>query len=188
MVRILYIFILLLTATACFAQVERGRYTVGGNVDISMSLQGDVRRFNMSINPAFGVFVVKGFAVGGRYQFGVGSVREFNTRDNEYQSVVTFSTAIGPQLKYYYGKKSLKGLVSANVLYLTSTTLRKSRVNGTQGMSANGLLGIAHFFNNNVALESGLYVTLQAVDKQLPITRFGFSMGLFVFLDKKKKE
>lgn len=185
---LIYILSLLLSTATCFAQVEKGRYILGGSVDISGTIQGDVRRFNMTINPSFGAFVVKGFAIGGRYQFGVNSVRAYDVDDAEYRTTISFTTALGPQLKYYYGKKTLKGLVSANVLYLTSTTLRKSRVISFQGLTANGLLGIAHFFNRNVALESGLYVTLQAVEKELPITRIGFSMGIFVILDKKKKE
>lgn len=181
--------ILLLCCAMCsYAQTERGRYIVGGNVDISGSIQGDVKRFNMAIAPSFGVFVVKGFAIGGRYSFGVGSIRQYDVEDKEYKTTVTFSTAIGPLVKGYFGKKNLKGLATANVQYLTSTTMRKSRVNGTQGMTASGTLGIAHFFNRNVVLESGLYVSLQSVTKQLPVTRIGFSMGLFVILDKKKKE
>lgn len=181
--------LLFLTIAMCsMAQTERGRYLVGGNVDISGSIQGDVTRFNMAIAPSFGVFVVKGFAIGGRYSFGVGSVRQFDEEDKEYRSTVTFTTAIGPLVKGYFGKKNLKGMATANVQYLTATTLRRSRVNGTQGMSTSATVGIAHFFNRNVVLESGLYVSLQSVTKQLPTTRIGFSMGLFVILDKKKKE
>lgn len=171
-----------------YAQTEKGRYLVGGNVDISGSIQGDVKRFNMTLAPSFGVFVVKGFAIGGRYSFGVTSVSQYDEKEKERVSNITFSTAIGPTLKGYFGPKRLKGFASGNVQYLTTTTMRKSRINGSQGLSALGSLGIAHFFNNNVVLESGLYVSLQSVTKQLPITRIGFSMGLFVILDKKKKE
>lgn len=186
--RYAYILLLSLLISVCHAQTEKGRYIVGGNVDISGSIQGDVTRFNMAIAPSFGVFVVKGFAIGGRYSFGVSSVRQFDVDENEYRSTVTFSTAIGPLVKGYFGPKRLKGFATANIQYLTSTTMRKSRISGTQGFSTMGTVGIAHFFNKNVVLESGLYVSLQSVVKQLPITRIGFSVGLFVILDKKKKE
>lgn len=185
-----YIYILLLTAvfSVCQAQTEKGRYIAGGNVDISGSIQGEVKRFNMTLAPSFGVFVVKGFAIGGRYSFGVSSISQFDEKEKERVSTITFSTAVGPLVKGYFGPKRLKGYATANIQYLTTTTMRKSRINGSQGLSTMGSLGIAHFFNNNVVLESGLYVSLQSVTKQLPITRIGFSMGLFVILDKKKKE
>lgn len=188
MQRYIYILLLVMLVSVAAAQTEKGRYIVGGNVDISGSIQGDVKRFNMTLAPSFGIFVVKGFAIGGRYSFGVSSISQYDEKEKERISTVTFSTAIGPLVKGYFGPKRLKGFATANVQYLTSTTLRKSRINGTQGLSTMGSVGIAHFFNNNVVLESGLYVSLQSVVKQLPITRIGFSMGLFVILDKKKKE
>ncbi len=178
----------LLLSFCANAQVEKGRYLLGGNVDISGSYQGRNSGFNMSLTPSFGVFIVKGFAIGARYSFGISSARTYSRANDEFTSVTTFTSGIGPSFKYYFGKKQLKGLVSANVNYLTSITLRKNNVSGTSGFNATGLLGMAHFFNPHLSLECGLYVSGVSYVKQLPTTRIGFSVGLFAFLDKKKKE
>ena len=182
------LFFILLFSAGLQAQVERGRFLVGGSADISSSYQGKNSGFNLSLNPSFGVFVVKGFAIGGRYSFGVTSSRTFDNSKKEFVTTTTFSSGIGPLLRYYFGKKQLKGLVSANVNYLTSVTLRKNNVSGTTGYSALGLLGMAYFFNPHLSLETGLYISGTGFIKQLPVTRIGISVGLFAFLDKKKKE
>lgn len=170
------------------AQVERGRYLVGGTVDISSARQGTTSNFNMSLTPSFGVFVVKGFAIGARYTFGINSARVFNNSRKEYVTTTTFNSGVGPLLKYYYGKKAVKGLVSANVNYLTTVTLRRSDVSGTTGLNVNGLVGMAYFLNPHIGLETGLYINTTSYLERLPITRIGVSAGFFVFLDKKKKE
>ena len=173
------------------AQVERGRYLVGGNIDISEMLQGKNSGFNMALAPSFGVFVIKGLAIGAKYSFAITNTHNFSNSSHKYTNTTTFATGIGPTIKYYYGKKSLKGVVSANVNYLTSTTFRKTNstsISGTSGFSAIGLLGMAYFFNPHISLESGLYLSGAGFEKQLPVTRIGFSVGLYAFLDKKKKE
>src|SRR5690349_18994386 len=114
--------IIILFSLGLKAQVERGRYLLGGNVDISSSYQGKNSGFNMSLTPSFGTFVVKGLAIGARYSFGISSARTFSESKNEYTSVTSFTSGIGPLVRYYIGKKPLKGLISANVNYLTSVT------------------------------------------------------------------
>src|SRR6478609_5617184 len=134
-------FILFLISARVSAQVERGKFLVGGNVDISSAYQGKNSGFNLSLTPSFGVFLVKGFAIGARYSFGISSSKTYDRVKDEYNSLTTFSTGLGPLVPYYIGKKPLKGLISANVNYLTSTTLRKTSVSGTNGFSATGLVG-----------------------------------------------
>lgn len=174
--------------TTLSAQVEKGRYFVGGSVDISSAYTGRNSSFNMSLTPQFAAFVVKGLAIGGRYSFGISSSRNYDTGKKEYVSVTTFSSGIGPLIKYYPGKKALKGLISANVNYLTSTTLRKNNVSGNTGFSATGLVGIAYFLNPHLAIESGIYYSATSFAKQLTTTRVGFSVGFFAFLNNKKPE
>jgi hypothetical protein len=184
----LTITLIVFLSIAAQAQVERGRYLLGGNVDISSAYQGRNSGFNMSLTPSFGAFVVKGFAIGVRYSFGISSSKTWSDSRAEYVSVTSFTSGIGPLFRYYIGKKPLKGLISANVNYLTSVTLRKNNVSGTNGFSATGLVGMGYFFNPHLSLDCGLYVSGVSFVKQLPVTRIGFSIGLFAFLDKKKKE
>lgn len=170
------------------AQVEKGRYFVGGSVDISAAYTGKNSTFNMAISPQFAAFVVKGLAIGGRYSFGINSSRNFDTYKKEYTSTTTFSSGIGPVIRYYPGKKALKGLITLNANYLTSTTLRKSSVSGNTGFNFTGLVGIAYFLNPHLSIESGLYYTATSFAKQLTTTRIGFSVGIFTFLNNKKAE
>ena len=174
--------------TCSFAQIEKGKYLVGGSADMSMSFQGKNNSFNMSLSPQFGTFVIRGLAIGGRYSFGISATHNFDNNKKEYVNTSTFASGIGPLIRYYIGKKPLKGLISASANYLTSTTLRKSSVSGTSGYNATGFVGAAYFFNPLLSLEFGVYITNTGYQKQLPTTRGGFSVGFFVFLDNKKKE
>lgn len=171
-----------------FGQVEKGRYLIGGAVDISYTIQDEQRNFNMAIAPAMGVFVVKGLAIGGRYSFGVASRRTYNTSKEKYMPATTFTTGIGPKVSYYIGKKPLKGLVSANAGYSVYTRLYDGDVQNKNGFTAGGFLGMAYFFNQNLSLETGMYINASGYEGDFPTTRFGFSIGLAAFLDKKKQE
>src|SRR5688572_1624888 len=98
----LIVFLITLCAQA---QVERGKYLVGGNADMSTSYQGKNSGFNLSLSPSFGIFVVKGFALGARYSFGISSSKTFSNTRQEYVVVTTFNSGIGPLVRYYFGKK-----------------------------------------------------------------------------------
>ncbi|MFN8286996.1 MAG: hypothetical protein U0V74_09605 [Chitinophagales bacterium] len=182
------LFYLILFSVFAFGQTERGRFILGGSADISAARQGRNSSFNMAVAPSFGVFVVKGLVIGGRYSFGVGNTKNYDYKQSKYISTTTFTSAIGPLIKYYPGKKQLKGLITLNGAYTTSTTLREKSVSGTNGFIAGGSAGIAYFINNNLSIESAFYTTISGAVKQLPVTRIGFQVGFFVFIDKKKKE
>jgi hypothetical protein len=178
----------LLISIATFAQVEKGKYLIGGSVDISQLMQGEARNFNMSISPAFGVFVIKGLGIGGRYSFGVASRRVYNKKKEKYMPSTSFTTAIGPKVSYYIGKKAFKGLVSAYANYVVYTQLYNGNVTNLNGFSAGGFVGMAYFFNEHVAMESGMYLNGSGYKGEFPATRIGFSVGLAVVLDKKKQD
>ncbi len=179
---------LCLLAQSSFAQTEKGRFLIGGSADISEIFQGTTSTFNMSLAPSFGVFVVKGLAVGGRYVFGVGSVRTLDTKKNEYSVTTTFTSQAGLNLKYYLGKKALKGVASVTGAYVVTTVLKKNSISNLDGFAVTGLLGMAYFFNPHISLETGMYLSASGFKSQLPSSRIGFSVGLFAFLDKKKQE
>lgn len=177
----------LLFSVSSFSQTEKGKQIFGGTADMSMSFQGKVSTFFMNFSPSFGVFAVKNFAIGGRYSFGINSRRAPND-EGEYRSTTTFTTAIGPLAKYYFGKKQMKGFISANGSYLVNTTMTKGNVTNRNGYTAGGALGCAYFFNEHVGLETAFYVQLTGYESGLPNTRGGISVGVFTFLDRKKKE
>lgn len=170
------------------AQTEKGKQLIGGSADVSMSFQGTTSTFFMSFNPTFAIFAVNNFAIGGRYSFGINSRRAYDETHKEYRSITTFTTAIGPLAKFYFGKKQMKGFISANGSYLVSTTLRKGNVSNSNGFAAGGGIGMAYFFNEHIGLETAFYVQASGYKGVLPTTRGGISIGIFALLDKKKRD
>lgn len=179
---------LLFGRNSAFGQTEQGRKLIGGVADLASSYQGDVRSFSMSVTPLFGIFVVKNFVVAARYSFVVNSVRRFNEDKQKYQTTMTYNTGIGPLLKYYFGKKQLKGLATANASYLVSTRLGSGAVTNRNGAAVGASLGFAYFINKNISIESAFSYNLTMFEKTLPLSRFGFAVGFSFFLDKKKAE
>jgi hypothetical protein len=177
------------------AQTEKGMYSIGGSTNISEAIQSTTNTFSLALSPSFGVFVIRNFAVGGTYSFSVGSTRTLNTSNDVHTTTTSFTTLVGPFLKYYIGKKTMKPFVSANGGYSVYTSIRSTSSSGSiasltnyDGAQWGGSAGIAYFFNPHVSLESALYITTSAYQTQIPTTRFGFSLGLYAFLDKKKTE
>ncbi len=180
--------IFLFSTFFCVAQTEKGKYVVGGAADISVMNHSGITNFSMDISPSFGIFVVNNFTVGARYSFGIRTNKSFDKSKDEYVTTTTFTTAIGPKLSYYIGKKQLKGLVSANAGYTVYTQMRKGNLVNKNGFMAGGFLGMAYFFNPHVALETGVYTNASGYKGDFPTLRIGFSVGFSVLLDKKKKE
>lgn len=179
---------LMLCIQQVFAQTEKGRFAVGGGVDINAVRQSDRRNFNMSIAPSFGVFVVKNLVVGGRYSFGVNGSRRFNENRNKYEITNIFTSGIGPFVKYYVGKSAARWFITANGSYQVYTWVRGGNVRNLNGFSTGGSTGLAYFINNYIAIETGMYAQVSGYEGEYPTTRIGFSVGFSVLLDKKKKE
>ena len=186
---------LLVSSTTLRAQTEKGMLIIGGSSSISEAIQSTTNTFNLSLAPSFGIFAIRNFAIGGIYSFSVGSSHTVNATTDVKSTTTTFNTLVGPFLKYYIGKKNMKPFVSANGGYSVYTQLRSNSSPGSSlgltnydGFSMGASVGIAYFFNPHVALESALYINTSGYQTQIPTTRFGFSLGLYTFLDKKKKE
>ena len=184
----LFLIFFVLVSISSFSQVEKGKYLVGGSADFSLAFQGKNNSFNLSLSPQFSAFVINGLAIGARYSFGISATHNYDFNKKEYVNTSTFTSGIGPLIRGYIGKNQLKGLLAGSASYLTSTTLRKSSVSGTSGFNLYGIVGIAYFFNPHLSLETGFYISATGYEKQLPVTRGGFSVGFSVFLDNKKKE
>ena len=177
------------------AQTEKGMLIIGGSSNISESIKGTASTFNLTLQPSFGAFVINNFAIGGTYSFGASSARTLNSTTEITTTTTAFNTLVGPFLKYYFGKKSMKPFIATNAGYSVFTQIRSNNApNSTasltnyDGFSVSGSAGIAYFFNRHVALESSLYLTASGYKTQLPTTNFGFSLGVYAFLDKKKQE
>lgn len=166
------------------AQTDKGRYLVGGSADISDEFNAGTTNFNFSVGPAFAVFVVKGFAIGGQYSITLADENE----PGPTPSIFSVQTFVGPYLKYYLGKKQLKGFASFTGGYSSYTALGGGSVISLNGFALTGKLGMAYFFNNYISLETAGYITAQGYQTLYPATRVGLSIGFFTFLDKKKQE
>jgi hypothetical protein len=186
---------LLGTVNFAQAQTEKGQLIIGGSCNISESIQSTTTTFNLALGPTFGAFVVRNFAIAGSYSFSVGSTRTFNAVTDVHSSTTTITTLVGPMLKYYIGKKTIKPFVSANGGYSVYTQIRTNSLPGSSagltnydGFSFGGSVGVAYFFNTHISLETALYSATSGYQTQIPTTRFGLSLGLYAFLDKKKAE
>lgn len=184
------VFVILLAVSN--AQTEQHKVMVGGSADMWWQGTGDkkrnqdVRRFLLNIAPSFGYFVIKNLAIGGRYSFGISTVRSYNFNKNRYEAVSTFTSVIGPLAKYYIGKKALKGFVSAHASYVVQTVLRRGNVTNKNGFNTGGSVGLAYFINPHVAIETGAFLTASGFKGDLPTTRGGISIGFVVLLDTKR--
>jgi hypothetical protein len=178
----------LLCTTSLLAQTERGQYLVGGSIDVSDDFNAGNTNFNFSVSPSFAVFVVKNFAVGANYAITIANARTFDASSGTYTSITSLQTFIGPYLKYYMGKKQLKGMVSFTGGYSGFTALGGGDVISLNGFALHGALGMAYFFNPHISLETAAYIQSQGYQTLYPSTRVGLSVGFFTFLDKKKKE
>ncbi len=191
-IRFVRLFLALAVVVACLmsasGQTDKGGYLVGGSVDLSDDFNGANTNFNFSVAPSFAVFVVKNFAVGANYAITIGNSHTFDASSGTYTSITTLQTFIGPYLKYYIGKKQLKGMVSFTGGYSGITALGGGDVISLNGFALKGTLGMAYFFNQHISLETAAYINAQGYQTLLPSTRVGLSIGFFTFLDKKKQE
>ena len=186
---------LMVTVTLLWAQTEKGMLVVGGSSNISESIKGTANTFNFSVQPLFGAFVINNFAVGGIYSFSASSARTLNATTDIRTTTTNFNALVGPFLKYYFGKKAMKPFISTNAGYTVFTQIRSNNapnssasISNYDGFSVSGSAGIAYFLNPHISIESALYLTATGAQTQLPTTNFGFSLGLYAFLDKKKQE
>ena len=175
------------------AQTEKGNLIIGGSADISESIQNTSSNFNFSIAPSFGAFVINNLGIGGVYSLSVGSSRVLNSNES-HTTTTTFNTQVGPFVKFYFGKKQMKPFVTGNAGYTVFTQIRSvststsSSLTNYDGFVMGASAGIAYFLNPHLSLQSALYINTSGYQTQIPTTRFGFSLGLYAFLDKKKQE
>ena len=52
-----------------------------------------------------------------RYSFAVASSRAYESKAKAYVTTSVFTTEVGPQARYYIGKKAIKGILAANGSY-----------------------------------------------------------------------
>lgn len=180
----------MLVTIGCFGQTEKGNLLAGGGADFSLSFNYTTRGFNVALQPTFAGFVVKNFAMGFIYSIGISGSHVVNTNPPSTKETNNFSTNLGPYLKYYIGKKGLRGFISANAGFALMTGVRTetnhSPSQAYAGIVSGGSVGLAYFFNEHIALEPALYITNAAYQTLEPTTRVGISLGFYAFLQRKK--
>jgi hypothetical protein len=175
-------------AVSASGQTENGRFTIGGSADISEAIQYKLTDFNLSLAPSIGIFAIKNLVIGGHYSFTIGSTNNYNNATHTTSKLTTFVSDVGPLLKYYLGKKALKGVASFNAGYVVYTAIESGSLGNYNGFQVEGSLGMAYFFNPYISLEMAYYISAAGYQKILPETQTGLSLGVYTFLDKKKKE
>lgn len=186
----LFCFCLMLAGNSLIAQILKGSYLVGGSADASLSFNYTTRSLNVSLQPTFAAFVVNNFAIGAIYSFGISGSHTPAVGTVPAKETNGFNTSLGPYLKYYIGKKRMKGVLSGNAGFAITTGLRtetnRSPSQAYLGFTAGGTAGMAYFFNEHISLEPCFYFTASGYQTILPTTRMGISLGLFAVLTKRK--
>lgn len=180
MARVSILFLAMALSISAFAQTDKGKFFIGGGVNGNSIYTGKLTRFSFTLQPVFGVFVVKNFALGGRYSFGISSRND--------RKGTTYNTSIGPILKYYVGKKAVKGFLSASGGYSVNTFIRSGEVSNKNGFYGGGSIGVAYFFNEHIAMETSYGLSTAGFEGDLPSVTSGVGIGFFLLLNKKKQE
>jgi outer membrane protein W len=130
------------SASAVFAQTEKGDWLVGGNLSLNTANQNTV----ITVAPSAGYFFLNNFAAG--------ALVNLNYRKTGVNKSTDF--AIGPVARYYFGKMEnpFRPFVIGDITF-GSTKLKNGGATSTVN-SSNYLLGAggAYFINGNVALET----------------------------------
>jgi hypothetical protein len=176
----LLLFLMLIVSGAAIAQTDKGKFFIGGGVSGTSVYTGKLMQFSFSLQPVFGAFVVKNFAIGGQYTFAVSSRND--------RKGTNYATSIGPIFKYYVGKKAVKGFIQAAGGYAVSTAIRNGNVTSINGFYAGGQIGVSYFFNEHIGMETYYGLSTSGFKKYLPSVRSGVGIGFFLLLNKKKQE
>lgn len=124
------------------AQTEKGRFIYGGTLYANTTATGS-GYVNMGIQPQFGGFPVKNFAIIGLLHLSVGY-------NNLVQYGYGVSIGAGPELRYYAGGEKVKFCLNANALPM---------FNGSSfAIQGGGGPGVAIFPNSNISINTSLFV------------------------------
>lgn len=169
--------LLLLFSVHLKAQIEKGNFMIGGNMDLRYNT-------NFSSGTLVGLFNPNvGYFVGRRLALGMNAVIS-GTLNRSFQSN---SFAISPYARYYFGVREHAALFAQVSTGILATKTKYQDIH-TSTLDPYIGLGIGHTYliNKHIGLETQLYT--DNIFNHSQGTAIGFKVGLQIYVGKKKKE
>ena len=169
----------LLCPASLFAQLEKGRYMVGGSGSAQVSSTDERSTLSISASPRLGYFFADNFVVGAALFLSLS-----NNQDYRWNSA-----GLTPFLRYYFltvAKMQLFG--EARVGVSSNRTYNKiSDFTTNDGGPRLGLeLGMACFLTPSVALEGSLNYNYAQQSANIATNNIGLFFGFQIFLSELK--
>jgi hypothetical protein len=154
MKKVLFAAVLLVSANAINAQVNKGQWLAGGSAGFNSQKKGDYKRTDISIAPDLGYFFINQLAAGLRPEFGYSKTKaKVGTTTTTGSSTAFF---VAPFVRYYIMPSGEK----INVFADGSYGFGSSKEKGGESISGNYFqfkAGPAIFLTPNTALEFALH-------------------------------
>jgi hypothetical protein len=173
------LFVVLFLPLAAWSQTEKGKMLAGGSAELTLTAQGKERLFRISALPSFGYFVWNNFVAGASY-----SLTVTNSKENKSFSI---TSGFSPFFRYYVGKKQLRGLFHLGAGYSGTVFANDGNTGSRDRFTARIAAGPVYFFTPYLGMESTFGWNLQAAKGEFPSSRFGFQLGLQVYISRQKK-
>lgn len=182
MKKLLIVLLMLATSAATYAQFNKGRMLVGGQLSLTSTPNSEFKGTSFSLTPQFGYFVINNLAVGAGLNFNV----QKNKSDNS--SFSSTSLQFQPFARYYF---------NPGIFVHGSYGIGAGKAEFTSDESSyniynwNTSVGYAIFLNDHVAIEPMLgYNWYTLNDKGTDGTKTSgsslfFQVGIQVYLGRK---
>lgn len=161
------------------AQTSRNSMMVGGAAELTVTAEGKERLFRLGMSPSFGYFVLDNFAVGASYNLLVSNSKS--------QKLFQITSGVSPLLRYFIGKKQLKGLIHTSAGYAGTIYANDGNTGSRDQFTSRIAAGMVYFIQNRLGIETTFGWNLTAAKNRIPVSRIGFQLGLQVYLSPVKK-
>lgn len=182
MKKLLIAFLLLLTSVGTYAQFNKGRMLVGGQLSLTNHLDSEFKGTSFSLTPQFGYFVINNLAVGAGINY---SAQKIKSDDYSYFSN---SLQFQPFVRYYF-KPGI--FVHGSYAIGAGKTEWTSDESSYNIYSWNTSVGYAIFLNDHVAIEPMLGYNWYTVNgkgtdgTKASSSSLFFQVGFQIYLGRK---
>jgi hypothetical protein len=145
MKKVLFVTLLVVSASAAFSQINKGQWLAGGNAAFASEKQGDYKMTAFNLSPDAGYFFINNFAGGLR----------INLESSEVKSVEdskSTSFSVAPFVRYYFLPASQKVNVFADANY-SFGSMKEGSASSVSNSGFGIMAGPAFFLTPNTALE-----------------------------------
>jgi hypothetical protein len=175
---------LLVASLPALAQTEKGKIMVGVSLaDISAGIVkggSAVDYVSLTINPRVGYFVADNLVIGTALNLGLGKSHDFTV----------LNYGLHPFGRYYFGSKKTRLFAEAGAGFFVQDVISSPAIDHTSSMFTFAVgPGLAHFLNDNVAIETSLMFRGISNTEEMNRTYYqpSLSFGFQIYLNGFKK-